>query len=168
MASNNLKGRVNMIKNMNIMNTDFVVKPIKNASEHKAAIERINQIWDPAPGSPEADQFEVLCLLIEAYEQKNFKIESTYDPIDAINFWCEQKGYTRKDLEQFIGSRSRVAEILNRKRPLSITMIRNLSEAGIPAQMLVKRIRSLPTHSKTPVSVVKKSKNRSAATHAHC
>jgi len=153
-----------MIKNMN---ADFIVKPIKNTAEHKAAIERINQIWDPAPGSPEADSFEILSLLIEAYEEKNFKIESTYDPIDAINFWCDQKGYTRKDLEPFIGSRSRVAEVLNRKRPLSITMIRNLAEAGIPAQMLVKKIRSLPTHSKTLVSSGKKSKPRSAATHAH-
>ena len=148
-------------------NTDFAVKPIKNDAEHKAVLAKIDQIWDPMPGTPEADQFEVLCLLVEAYEEKHFKIESNYDPIDAINFWCEQNNYTRKDLEPFIGTRSRVAEILNRRRPLSITMIRNLTEAGIPAQMLVKEIRGLPTHSKPTSSTSKKLKGHSRGVHAH-
>lgn len=117
------------------------IKPIRNNIEHAKALKDIESLWNKAvPETPEGDKFELLCLVIEDYEKKHFSIEADYDPIDVIKFWMEQKGFIRKDLEPFIGHRGRVAEVLNRKRPLSIDMIRNLTKAGIPAQMLVGEI----------------------------
>jgi HTH-type transcriptional regulator/antitoxin HigA len=117
------------------------IKPIHNDVEYSKALKDIENLWDKAiTGTIEGDKFELLCLVIEDYEKKHFSIEVDYDPIDVIKFWMEQKGFTRKDLEPFIGHRGRVAEILNRKRPLSIEMIRSLTKAGIPAQMLVGEI----------------------------
>ncbi len=117
------------------------VKPIRNNREYQAVLKMIEENWDPKPGTPQADLFEILCLLVEAYEQREFKVKAAYDPIDVIHFWVEQKGFTRKDLEIYLGPRGRVAEVLNRKRPLSLAMIRNLVEAGIPAHMLIGKIR---------------------------
>ena len=118
------------------------IKPIHNAVEYSLALKDIEGFWDKAvPGTPEGDTFEVLCLVVEDYEKKHFAIEANYDPIDVIKFWMEQKGFSRKSLEPLIGHRGRVAEVLNRKRPLSIEMIRGLRKAGIPAQLLVGEIR---------------------------
>jgi HTH-type transcriptional regulator/antitoxin HigA len=118
------------------------LKPIHNNTEYSKALKTIESLWDSAiPGTPEGDMFEVLCLIVEDYEKKHFPIASDYDPIDVIKFWMGQKGFSRKDLEPIIGHRGRIAEVLNRKRPLSIEMIRGLTNAGIPAQMLVGEIR---------------------------
>lgn len=117
------------------------VKPIHCASEHTEALKMVDELWDKAiPGTKAGDTFELLCMVIEDYEKKNFRIDADYDPIDVIKFWMEQNGLSRKDLIPLIGHRGRVAEVLNRKRPLSIEMIRNLSKAGIPAEMLVGEI----------------------------
>jgi HTH-type transcriptional regulator / antitoxin HigA len=93
---------------------------------------------DAAPGTPAHDRLEVLSILVEAYEAEHHPIPLP-DPIGAIEFHMERLGLTRKDLTPYIGSRGRVSEIMNRKRPLTLRMIRNLEEAlGIPAEILVQ------------------------------
>lgn len=119
-----------------------VIRVIHNDADYSRALQNVEAIWDAAiPGTPDGDRLELLTLVVEEYEKKHFVIEADYDPIDVIKFWMEQKGLARKDLEPIIGHRGRIAEILNRRRPLSIEMIRGLNKAGIPAQMLVGEIR---------------------------
>ena len=115
------------------------LKPIRNKKEHQAALKAIEALWNAEDGSPAADRLEVLSLLVEHYELEHFPIPDP-DPIDFLHYVMESRGLARKDLEPFIGSRSRVAEVLNRVRPLSLEMIRNIS-AGlkIPAGVLVQR-----------------------------
>jgi HTH-type transcriptional regulator/antitoxin HigA len=113
------------------------VRPIRNKSDHARALRRIEELMDAAAGSPEAEELDVLATLVDAYEERNFPI-SDPNPLDAIRFRMEQLGLTRKDLEPLIGSRARVSEVLNGRRPLSINMIRRLhSELGIPLESLV-------------------------------
>ena len=115
-------------------------KLIKTKAEHNAAMERLSALMDadPALGSPESDELELLAHLIETYEAKAHPI-SLPDPIDAIRFRMEQAGLTRKDLAPIIGSLPKVSEVLNRKRPLSIAMMRRLqTELGIPAEVLLQ------------------------------
>jgi len=124
-----------------MLNQTNFIKPIHNDIEYSDALKDIETLWDKAtPGTKEGDMFELLCLVVEDYEKKHFPIKADYDPIDVIKFWMKQKGFTRKDLEPLIGHRGRVAEVLNRRRPISIEMIRCLTKAGIPAQMLVGEI----------------------------
>ncbi|MBL8519269.1 MAG: transcriptional regulator [Betaproteobacteria bacterium] len=115
------------------------LKPINTKLEYKAALKQAEAWWDASAGSANAAKLEVLTLLIEDYESRHFAIEAP-DPIDFLHFVMEQRGLTRKDLEPHIGSRARVAEVLNRVRPLSLEMIRNLSEGlDLPAEVLVRR-----------------------------
>ena len=115
------------------------LKPIRNKREHQAALKEIRGLWSAKEGTPESDRLEVLALLVERYEQEHFPIPAP-DPIDFLQYVMESRGLTRKDLEPFIGSRARVAEVLNRVRPLSLEMIRNLAEGlKIPADVLVPR-----------------------------
>lgn len=114
------------------------IRPIKTEADYRAALREIEHLWDAEPGSPEGDLVEVLSTLLEAYEAKHHPI-SAPDPIAAIEFMMEQKGLTRRDLEPAIGSRGRVSEILNRKRPLTLPMVRALSTLlHIPAEVLVQ------------------------------
>lgn len=114
------------------------IKPIHTEEDYLAALAEIESIFYALPGTPEGDKLEILVTLIEAYEEKHHKIPLP-DPIEAIEFHMERLGLTRKDLEPFIGNRARVSEILNRKRPLSIRMIRSLSKGlGIPPEILVQ------------------------------
>ena len=117
-----------------------MIRPIRSDSEYEILLKEIEKLWDSPSDSPEGEKCEILCLIIEDYEKKSFAIDADYDPIDVINFWMEQNTLSRKDLEKFIGHRGRVAEVLGRKRPLSISMIRNLVAAGIPAELLVREI----------------------------
>lgn len=113
------------------------IKPIKNQQDYELAIETIEQLWNASLGSAEADKLDVLVTLVEAYEQQHFAIELP-DPIEAIKFRMEQQGLVDADLVPILGQRSRVSEILNKKRKLSITMIRNLHEQlKIPLESLV-------------------------------
>jgi HTH-type transcriptional regulator / antitoxin HigA len=106
--------------------------------DYQAALEEIDAIFDAEPGTPEGDRLEILVTLVEAYEEKHHRIPLP-DPIEAIEFHMERLGLTRKDLEPYIGSRARVSEILNRKRSLTLRMIRNLSEGlGIPTEILTQ------------------------------
>ena len=115
------------------------LKPIRNKKEHQAALREIEALWNARDGSAESDRLEVLALLVERYEQEHFPIPDP-DPIDFMLYVMESRGLVRKDLEPFIGSRARVAEVLNRVRPLSLEMIRRLVEGlKIPADVLVQR-----------------------------
>ncbi len=112
---------------------------IKIKREYQAALKEVEALWDAPEGSKDADRLEVLVLLIEAYEAKHYPIPAP-EPIDFLHHVMESRGLTRKDLEPYIGSRARVAEVLNRVRPLSLDMIRRLS-AGlkIPSDVLIRR-----------------------------
>ncbi|HVS26967.1 MAG TPA: helix-turn-helix domain-containing protein [Burkholderiales bacterium] len=112
---------------------------IKTKREYQAALKEVEALWDAPEGSKDADRLEVLVLLIEAYEAKHYPIPAP-EPIDFLHHVMESRGLTRKDLETYIGSRARVAEVLNRVRPLSLDMVRRLS-AGlkIPSDVLIRR-----------------------------
>jgi HTH-type transcriptional regulator/antitoxin HigA len=117
------------------------LRPIRSKREHQAALKEAEALWNAPEGTPEADRLEVLSLLIEAYEREHFPIEDP-DPIDFLQHIMEARELTRKDLEPFIGSRARVAEILNRVRPLTLDMIRKLARGlDLPADVLVRGYR---------------------------
>jgi len=114
------------------------LKPIRTKADYKAALKMITSLLDAPVGSREAGMLEVLSLLVEAYEEEHHPIDPP-DPIEAIKFRMEQMGITRHDLEPYLGSRARVSEVLNRKRPLSVEMIRRLNAGlGIPAEILIQ------------------------------
>ena len=116
------------------------IHPIRSKDDYRAAMHEISNFFDnePKPGSPEGDRFEIMLTLAEAYEAKHFPVDLP-DPVEAIKFRMEQGGLTPKDLEPMIGRMNRVYEILNRKRPLTLAMIRKLHEGlGIPAESLIR------------------------------
>lgn len=113
-------------------------KLIKTDEENEAALARLEEIFEAEPGTPDGDEAELLTALIEMYERKAYPI-ALPDPIEAIKFRMEQQGLKRKDLVPFIGSAPKVSEVLSGKRPLSLTMIRNLVNGlGIPAEVLLQ------------------------------
>lgn len=115
-----------------------VIKPIKTEADYDAVLAEIDTLMDAKSGTAEGDRLDVLVTLVEAYEAKHWHI-SPPDPIAAIELRMQQKGLTRRDLEKILGSRSRVSEILNRKRPLTLDMIRRLHSLwGIPAESLIQ------------------------------
>lgn len=103
----------------------ITILPIHDDEDHARAMSQVEQLWGAAEGTPEADALEVLVTLIDAYEAKHHAIEPP-DPIEAILFRMGQQGLTRNDLIPMIGSRARVSEVLNRKRPLTLAMIQRL------------------------------------------
>lgn len=112
------------------------IKPIRTEEEYRNYLEEIHSLFDADPNSPEGDRLDVLVTLVEAYENKHYPA-SLPDPIEAIEYHMERLGLTRKDMEQYIGGPSRVSEILNRKRPLNLRMIRNLHKGlGISLEVL--------------------------------
>jgi len=114
------------------------IKLIKTEADYQAALEEIERLFDAEPDTPESDRLEILTTLVEAYEEKHYPIPLP-DPIEAIEYYMESRGLSRRDLEPYIGNRGRVSEILNRKRPLSIEMIRRLyAELGISAEVLIQ------------------------------
>jgi HTH-type transcriptional regulator/antitoxin HigA len=114
------------------------LKPIRSEADHEHALTEVERLWGSKSGTPNGDRLDVLATLIEAYEEKHDPIDVP-DPIEAIKFRMDQQGLTRKDLEPLIGTRTRISEVLNGKRALSIAMIRKLVEKlGIPAEVLIK------------------------------
>src|SRR5258707_11840651 len=103
------------------------LKPIRTKADYKAALAEVERLWGAKSGTPKGDRLDVLATLIDAYEAEHYPMDPP-DPIEAIKFRMEQLGLTRKDLEPLIGTRTRVAEVLNRKRSLSIGMIRRLHD----------------------------------------
>ena len=115
------------------------IQPIRTKTDYKRALRELSAYFDdePEPGSEDGDRFDILATLVEAYEAKHFPIDAP-DPIEAIKFRMEQSGLAVKDLEPMIGRPNRVYEVLNRKRPLTLPMIRRLHRGlGIPAEVLV-------------------------------
>jgi HTH-type transcriptional regulator/antitoxin HigA len=114
------------------------LKPIRNEADYDAALEEVGRLWGAKSGTSDGDRLDVLATLIDAYEAKHYPIDPP-DPVEAIRFRMEQQGLTRKDLEPMIGPRNRVADVLNRKRGLSIDMIRQLHDGlGISAEVLIR------------------------------
>jgi HTH-type transcriptional regulator/antitoxin HigA len=117
----------------------MILKPIKNKKDYQVALNRLEVIFDAKPGTKDGDELEILGMLIEKYEQIKFQIEYP-DPIEAIKFRMEQLGYSQTDLAKVVGLKSRASEILNRKRKLTLEMIRNLHKTmNIPTDVLIKR-----------------------------
>jgi HTH-type transcriptional regulator/antitoxin HigA len=117
------------------------IKPIRTERDYAAAMAEVERLWGARAATPEGDRLDVLATLIDAYEAEQAPIDPP-DPIEAIRFRMEQLGLTRKDLERILGTRTRVSEILNRKRGLSIGMIRRLhGELGISADVLIRPTR---------------------------
>jgi HTH-type transcriptional regulator/antitoxin HigA len=114
------------------------IRPIKTEADYQAALKEIEGLFDAVPNTPTGDRLEVLTTLVEAYEEQHYPIPSP-DPVEAILYHMESRGLTRRDLEPYIGNRARVSEILNRKRSLSLRMIRQLHGGlGIPAEILLQ------------------------------
>jgi HTH-type transcriptional regulator/antitoxin HigA len=114
------------------------IRPIKTRADHRAALKEIERLFDAKPSTPAGDRLEVLITLVDHYESQQDPIEPP-DPIDALRYHMESRGMTRRDLEPFLGSRARVAEVLNRRRPLTIDMIRKLHDGlGISADVLIR------------------------------
>jgi HTH-type transcriptional regulator/antitoxin HigA len=114
------------------------VKPIRTRADYATALAEVERLWGAKLGTPTGDRLDVLATLIDAYEAEHFPLDPP-DPIEAIKFRMEQQGLSRKDLEPLIGTRTRVAEVMNRKRNLSIAMIRRLHEAfGISLEVLIR------------------------------
>jgi len=118
--------------------TQMAPKIIKTEKDYKLALSRLEQIFDAKKGTRAGDELELLALLIDNYERHKEEIDLP-DPIEAIKFRMEQLGYQQKDLAEVIGLRSRVSEILNRKRKLTLDMIRKLHNTlGIPTEVLIR------------------------------
>jgi len=112
------------------------IRPIKNEEDYTRTLSHIESLMDAKPNTSQMDELEVLTTLVEAYEEQHYKIDAP-DPIEAIKFRMEQEGLKQKDLVSIVGSKSRVSEILNRKRKLTIDMIRNLhTQLHIPIESL--------------------------------
>jgi len=113
------------------------IRPIRNSSDHESALKRIEALMSARKDTAEGDELAVLATLVDVYEKEQFPIDSP-DPVEAIKFRMEQMGLERKDLEPFIGSRARVSEVLNKRRGLSLKMIRTLhDELDIPLEALI-------------------------------
>ena len=114
------------------------IKPIHTEAAYQRALAQIEALWDAPEGSEAAEQLEVLSMLVEAYEKEHFAIAAP-DPIEFLQYVMEERGLTRKDMEQYIGPRGRVSDIMNRVRPLSLDMIRRLATGlGLPATVLIQ------------------------------
>ncbi len=114
------------------------IKPIRTEADYEVALAEVEQLWGAEPGTPDGDRFEVLFTLVEAYEEKRYPILPP-DPIEAIKYYMDSREIDRRDLEQYIGPSGRVSEVLNRKRPLTLPMIRKLNSGlGIPAEVLIQ------------------------------
>lgn len=115
------------------------IDPIRTKADYRRTLKEIELLMDAVPNSAEGERLDILVTLVEAYEKRHLALDLP-DPVEAIKFHMEQKGLTPKDLESIIGRRNRVYEVLNRKRPLTLKMIRRLhQDLGIPAESLIRR-----------------------------
>lgn len=114
------------------------IRPIRTQTDYQEALQEIERLFDADQNTPEYDRLDILSTLVEAYEEKHFPIELP-DPIEAIYYYMDIRGWSRRDLEPCLGSRARVSEVLSRKRTLTLEMIRKLNqELGIPAEILIQ------------------------------
>ena len=113
------------------------IRPIKTEQDYNESIRRIEELWGAKTDTPQGDEFDLLCTLVESYEMTHFPIAPP-DPIDAILFRMEQMGMTKTDMAQYLGSQSRVSEVLGRKRKLTLKMVKSLYKGlKIPADILL-------------------------------
>jgi len=113
------------------------IKPIKTEEDYEESLKLIEKLWDAKPNTPKGDKFEVLTTLVEAYEEKVHKILPP-DPVEAIKFRMEQLGLSKTDMAPYLGGKNRVSEILQKKRNLTVTMMKKLhKELEIPAESLL-------------------------------
>src|SRR5580693_7897240 len=120
------------------------IRPIRTDEDHRAALEEIEACWGAREGTDEGDKLEVLVALVELYEAKRWPVEpgQSFDPIDVLRYAIEELGHTQAELGELLGSRSRASEILSRRRPLTVEMIRKIADAWkIPADLLVRPYR---------------------------
>ena len=114
------------------------IHPIKTEADYEAALQRVDALMQAQPNTPDGDDLDILTTLISVYEEQHYPIMPP-DPVEALLYWMETRDLTRRDLEPLLGSRARVAEILNRRRTLTLEMIRRLHSAlGIPAEILIQ------------------------------
>ncbi len=115
----------------------MTIKPIKTERDYQNALKQIEKLWDAKPNTAKGDRLDVLVTLVEAYEEKHYKIEPP-DAIEAIKFRMEQLGLKQSDLAKYLGGRSRASEVLNRKRKLTVDMMRSLRKhLDIPPESLL-------------------------------
>jgi HTH-type transcriptional regulator / antitoxin HigA len=130
------------------------IKPIRTEADYSAALKEIERFFDAQPGSEDADRLEILVALVKVYEDEHYPIPAP-DPIEFLNYFMESRGLQRSDIEPYIGSRARVSEILNRKRPLTLNMIQRLSAGlNIPASALIQSYElAMPKQTNKPRSL---------------
>jgi HTH-type transcriptional regulator/antitoxin HigA len=116
------------------------IRPIRNDEDHRAALVEIERLWSAPEGSEESEKLEILATLVEKYEEERWLVEQPdWDPVDVLHYAIAEMGHTQAELSKLLDSRSRASEILNRNRPLTIEMIRTISEAWkIPSALLIK------------------------------
>ena len=115
----------------------MILKPIKNKTQLIRALKRVDELWGAKRNTEKGDELDVLMMLVEKYEEEHYPIPPS-DPVEAIKFLMEQKALTRKDLEPYLGTRARVSEVLNKKRNLTLPMIKRLHEGlNIPYNCLI-------------------------------
>jgi HTH-type transcriptional regulator/antitoxin HigA len=115
------------------------IRPIKNDADHTAALAEIAKLWNAAAGSEDEDKLDILSTLVEKYEETRWPAVDDADPIDLLHFAISDLGHSQAELADLLGSRSRASEVLNRRRALTVEMIRTISAAWkIPADLLVK------------------------------
>ena len=126
------------------------IKPIRNEADYQAALKEIEKLMESQSGTSDGDRLEVLVTLVEAYEEKYFPIPEPEDPVQVLEYYMDSRGLSRSDLIDYLGSKERVSEVLNRKRGLSLQMIQRLHTGlGIPADLLVgKQAHKVPSNVK--------------------
>jgi HTH-type transcriptional regulator/antitoxin HigA len=116
----------------------MTIKPIRTDEDHANTLREIETLWNAPDGSPEADRLEVLAILVEDYEARNFSIDSGLSPIDVLRLAMTELGHTQTELAEILGSRSRTSEVLSGKRGLTTDAVYRIHKAwGIPAEMLI-------------------------------
>lgn len=117
----------------------MTIRPIRNDDDYRSALREIETRWDAAPGTPEADRMEVLAILVEDYENRNFRVDDDLSPVEVLRLAMTEMGHTQAELSGILGSRSRTSEILAGKRGLSTDAVYRISKAWrIPAELLVE------------------------------
>lgn len=142
-------------------------KILKTEEEYETALEFVSQLMDAAPDTAEEEDLDLWSMLVEQYEAKHYPIDPP-DPIEAIKFRMDQLGLQQKDLTRYIPAKSKVSEVLGRKRGLSLPMIRALHKhLGIPAEVLVREVKLVRTGKKRPVAVKKAIRKTAKRTRVH-
>jgi len=115
------------------------IHPIRNDQDHQAALGEIERLWGAAAGTEDADKLDILATLVEKYEESRWPTVDISDPVDLLNYAIDELGHSQAELAKLLGSRSRASEILSRRRPLTVEMIHEISQAWkIPADLLVR------------------------------